>query len=52
MDIHDTPSVSRNIPIEPGMVITIEPGECSVEYYMDTYNFSKQKSFLLLKEYM
>ncbi|KAF7268794.1 xaa-Pro aminopeptidase 3 [Rhynchophorus ferrugineus] len=26
MDVHDTPSISRNIKIEPGMVITIEPG--------------------------
>ncbi|XP_066251091.1 xaa-Pro aminopeptidase 3 [Euwallacea similis] len=26
MDVHDTPSVSRNIKIEPGMVITVEPG--------------------------
>ncbi|KAG5897058.1 hypothetical protein JTB14_025874 [Gonioctena quinquepunctata] len=26
MDIHDTPSINRNIKLEPGMVITIEPG--------------------------
>ncbi|WAQ98104.1 XPP3-like protein [Mya arenaria] len=26
MDVHDTPSVSKNRPLEPGMVITIEPG--------------------------
>ncbi|XP_030759104.1 xaa-Pro aminopeptidase 3 isoform X2 [Sitophilus oryzae] len=26
MDVHDTSSISRNIKIEPGMVITIEPG--------------------------
>ncbi|KAJ8962024.1 hypothetical protein NQ314_005806 [Rhamnusium bicolor] len=26
MDIHDTPTVNRNINIEPGMIITIEPG--------------------------
>lgn len=26
MDIHDTPSVSTNIQLKPGMIITIEPG--------------------------
>ena len=26
MDVHDTPLVSRNIPLTPGMVITVEPG--------------------------
>ncbi|KAK9880386.1 hypothetical protein WA026_010268 [Henosepilachna vigintioctopunctata] len=26
MDVHDTPSVTRNIPVKPGMIITIEPG--------------------------
>ncbi|XP_060526406.1 xaa-Pro aminopeptidase 3 [Cylas formicarius] len=26
MDVHDTPSLPRNIKIEPGMVITVEPG--------------------------
>jgi Xaa-Pro aminopeptidase len=26
MDVHDTPSVSRSDPLEPGMIITIEPG--------------------------
>ncbi|XP_028140970.1 xaa-Pro aminopeptidase 3 [Diabrotica virgifera virgifera] len=26
MDIHDTPTVTRNVQIEPGMIITIEPG--------------------------
>ncbi|KAG8436402.1 hypothetical protein GDO86_007485 [Hymenochirus boettgeri] len=26
MDVHDTPDVSRSIPLQPGMVITIEPG--------------------------
>ncbi|CAG9770275.1 unnamed protein product [Ceutorhynchus assimilis] len=26
MDVHDTPSINRNIKIEPGMVITVEPG--------------------------
>jgi len=26
MDVHDTPLVSRNIPLAPGMVITVEPG--------------------------
>lgn len=32
MDVHDTPSVSRNIKIEPGMVITVEPGiQCNTE---------------------
>jgi Xaa-Pro aminopeptidase len=25
MDVHDTPSVSKSIPLLPGMVITIEP---------------------------
>nr|XP_054487810.1 xaa-Pro aminopeptidase 3 isoform X2 [Agelaius phoeniceus] len=26
MDVHDTPDISRSIPFQPGMVITIEPG--------------------------
>ncbi|XP_053324608.1 xaa-Pro aminopeptidase 3 isoform X2 [Spea bombifrons] len=26
MDVHDTPAISRSIPLHPGMVITIEPG--------------------------
>ncbi|KAG1710431.1 Xaa-Pro aminopeptidase 3 [Nymphon striatum] len=26
MDVHDTPHISRDIPLKPGMVITIEPG--------------------------
>jgi len=26
MDVHDTPLVSRNIPLTPGMIITVEPG--------------------------
>lgn len=27
MDVHDTGLISRNIPLQPGMVITVEPGE-------------------------
>ncbi|XP_069510522.1 xaa-Pro aminopeptidase 3 isoform X2 [Ambystoma mexicanum] len=26
MDVHDTPEMSRSIPLRPGMVITVEPG--------------------------
>ncbi|XP_045468377.1 xaa-Pro aminopeptidase 3 isoform X2 [Harmonia axyridis] len=26
MDVHDTPSITRNIPIRPGMIVTVEPG--------------------------
>jgi len=26
MDVHDVASVSKSTPLEPGMVITIEPG--------------------------
>lgn len=26
MDVHDTPSVPRNIKMQPGMIITVEPG--------------------------
>ncbi|KAE8611227.1 hypothetical protein XENTR_v10012376 [Xenopus tropicalis] len=26
MDVHDTPGVSRSVPLQPGMVITVEPG--------------------------
>ena len=26
MDVHDTPSVSKTSPLQPGMVITVEPG--------------------------
>lgn len=30
MDIHDTPLISRNLVLEPGMVFTVEPGKnCS-----------------------
>jgi len=27
MDVHDTPDISRSLPLQPGMVITIEPGK-------------------------
>ncbi|XP_050293898.1 xaa-Pro aminopeptidase 3-like isoform X2 [Anthonomus grandis grandis] len=26
MDVHDTPTISRNIKLEPGMIVTVEPG--------------------------
>ncbi|KAM5288718.1 xaa-Pro aminopeptidase 3 [Ctenodactylus gundi] len=26
MDVHDTPDVSRSLPLQPGMVVTVEPG--------------------------
>ena len=26
LDIHDTPTISRSIPLKPGMCFTIEPG--------------------------
>ncbi|KAM8930702.1 xaa-Pro aminopeptidase 3 [Pelodytes ibericus] len=26
MDVHDTPDISRSLPLKPGMVVTIEPG--------------------------
>nr|XP_020838345.1 probable Xaa-Pro aminopeptidase 3 isoform X6 [Phascolarctos cinereus] len=26
MDVHDTPDMSRSLPLQPGMVVTIEPG--------------------------
>lgn len=26
MDVHDSPLVSRSIPLQPGMVFTVEPG--------------------------
>lgn len=26
MDVHDTPLVSRSVPLQPGMVFTVEPG--------------------------
>lgn len=26
MDVHDTPTVPRSIPIKPGMTLTVEPG--------------------------
>lgn len=26
MDVHDTPQISRSIRIEPGMIVTVEPG--------------------------
>lgn len=44
MDIHDTPCINRNIPIEPGMVITIEPGKYieAIANCTTTTNNSKQ----------
>lgn len=27
MDVHDTPLITRNIPVVPGMVCTVEPGK-------------------------
>ncbi|TMW62848.1 hypothetical protein Poli38472_005466 [Pythium oligandrum] len=26
MDVHDTPHISRSVPLRPGMVVTVEPG--------------------------
>jgi Xaa-Pro aminopeptidase len=26
LDVHDTPTLSHNVPLQPGMVITVEPG--------------------------
>ncbi|XP_034507608.1 xaa-Pro aminopeptidase 3-like [Ailuropoda melanoleuca] len=26
MDVHDTPDMPRSLPLQPGMVITVEPG--------------------------
>ena len=28
MDVHDTPSISRNTKLQPNQVICVEPGEC------------------------
>lgn len=39
MDVHDTPSVSRKEKLQPGMVITMEPGR---------NNFFKIKYFISL----
>lgn len=30
MDIHDTPSISRNLNLLPGMVFTVEPGKATI----------------------
>lgn len=30
MDVHDTGLIPRNIPLQPGMVITVEPGKFRV----------------------
>lgn len=27
MDVHDTPDMPRSLPLQPGMVITVEPGK-------------------------
>lgn len=27
MDVHDTDEISRNIKLQPGMIVTIEPGK-------------------------
>jgi Xaa-Pro aminopeptidase len=27
MDVHDTALIPRSVPLEPGMVITVEPGK-------------------------
>lgn len=39
IDVHDTGKVSRNIPLEPGMVITIEPGKHSCVHFAEEYSF-------------
>lgn len=33
IDVHDTGTVKRSIPLEPGMVITIEPGKLNLSLY-------------------
>lgn len=38
MDIHDSMSVGRNIPLEPGVIFTVEPGESqSNRFYKFVY---------------
>jgi len=43
MDVHDTGKISRDINIQPGMIITIEPGTalnlCILKNYLLIYNF-------------
>ncbi len=38
MDVHDTPELSRSQPLQPGMVITIEPG--GDHFYSKTINIA------------
>lgn len=46
MDVHDTPDMPRSLPLQPGMVITIEPGEGQVNpqvyiayFYLQTIKY-------------
>lgn len=32
MDVHDTDEMSRQIPLQPGMVITVEPGKMEANF--------------------
>lgn len=40
MDVHDTPHISRNVPLRPGMVITVEPG-----IYLPTHDINLPSEF-------
>ena len=47
IDVHDTGKINRNIPLETGMVITIEPGMYSyfnthVKFFIFKLSFSLQ----------
>jgi hypothetical protein len=46
MDVHDTALIPRSVPLEPGMVITVEPGKFFV--YISFFHTLKCKEFCLL----
>ena len=39
MDVHDTGKVSRGLPVQPGMIVTVEPGILKKMYYNFIRNF-------------
>lgn len=42
MDVHDTASVARNIPLQAGVTFTVEPGKVVIDCRIGCCSFGKK----------